>query len=47
MATVENWQLGREMAYPYEGERPDRQWAGLFDLNKCIECQTCTLACKT
>ncbi|MFP4591637.1 MAG: 4Fe-4S dicluster domain-containing protein [Halobacteriales archaeon] len=47
MAAVENWQLGREMAYPYEGERPERQWAGLFDLNKCIECQTCTLACKT
>lgn len=47
MATVENWQLGREMDYQYEEARPDRQWAGMFDLNKCIECQTCTLACKT
>ncbi len=47
MPQVENWQLGREMEYPYEEARPDEQWAGVFDLNKCIECQTCTLACKT
>ena len=47
MARVFNWQLGREMDYPYEGARPRRQWAGLFDINKCIACQTCSLACKT
>ncbi|MFT4946616.1 MAG: nitrate reductase beta subunit [Natronomonas sp.] len=47
MPKVENWQLNREMDYPYEEARPDNQWAGVFDLNKCIECQTCTLACKT
>ena len=47
MSQVENWQLGREVEYPYEEARPERQWAAMFDLNKCIECQTCTLACKT
>ncbi len=44
---VKNWQLKRDMAYPYEEARPKRQWAIVFDLNKCIACQTCTLACKT
>lgn len=47
MATVFNWQLGREMEYPYEETRPRKQWAGVFDINKCIACQTCTIACKT
>jgi nitrate reductase / nitrite oxidoreductase, beta subunit len=47
MATVKNWQLRREMDYPYPEHRPKRQWAIVFDLNKCIACQTCTLACKT
>lgn len=47
MAKVKNWQLGREMEYPYEESRPKRQWAVVFDLNKCIGCQTCTIACKT
>lgn len=47
MARVRNWQLGREMEYEYEESRPRRQWAIAFDLNKCIACQTCTLACKT
>lgn len=45
--SVNNWQLGRKMEYPYEDHRPDRQIAYIFDTNKCIECQTCTLACKT
>jgi nitrate reductase / nitrite oxidoreductase, beta subunit len=47
MATVYNWQIGRDMAYPYEGHRPDKQFAMVLDLNKCIACQTCTVACKT
>ena len=47
MATVNNWQLGRDMEYPYDGNRPKRQIAMFFDLNKCIACQTCTMACKT
>jgi nitrate reductase beta subunit len=42
-----NWQLGREMDYPYEAPPPARQVAYIFDTNKCIECQTCTVACKT
>lgn len=47
MARVYNWQLGREMAYWYPESRPKRQFAAVFDTNKCIACQTCTLACKT
>jgi nitrate reductase beta subunit len=47
MARVYNWQLGREMAYWYPESRPARQFAAIFDTNKCIACQTCTLACKT
>ncbi|MCM2280187.1 MAG: dehydrogenase [Oligoflexia bacterium] len=47
MAKVKNWQLKRDMDFPYEEKRPKRQWAIIFDLNKCIACQTCSLACKT
>jgi nitrate reductase beta subunit len=47
MARVHNWQIGREMSYWYPEARPKRQFAAVFDINKCIECQTCTLACKT
>ena len=46
MPMVYNWQLGREMFYPYEEVRVGRQAAGIFNLNKCIGCQTCTMACK-
>lgn len=46
MALVENWQIGRAMEYPYEGARPKRQFAAVFDTNKCIACQSCSLACK-
>lgn len=44
---VYNWQLGRRVSYVYPQSRPKRQWAMIFDLNKCIACQTCSLACKT
>ena len=47
MAKVFNWQIGREMEYPYEGVRPQKQFAMILDTNKCIACQTCTVACKT
>ena len=47
MARVHNWQLGRDMAYWYPESRPAKQFAAVFDTNKCIACQTCTLACKT
>ena len=47
MARVYNWQIGREMSYWYPERRPKRQFAAVFDTNKCIACQTCTLACKT
>lgn len=47
MARVKNWQINREMDYPYSESRPKKQWSIIFDLNKCIACQTCSLACKT
>ncbi len=47
MAKRNNWQLGRAMEYPYEAPPPRKQVAYVFDSNKCIACQTCTLACKT
>jgi nitrate reductase beta subunit len=47
MARVYNWQLDREMSYWYPESRPQRQFAAVFDINKCIACQTCTVACKT
>lgn len=47
MPTVKNWQLGRDMHYPYEEARPKRQIGMVFDINKCIGCQTCSIACKT
>ncbi len=47
MARVRNWQIGRGMSYWYGEARPKKQFAAVFDINKCIACQTCTLACKT
>ena len=47
MARVYNWQIGREMSYWYPESRPKRQWAAVFDINKCIACQSCTIACKS
>ena len=47
MAHVHNWQLGREMAYPYEAAYPERQFAFVFNINRCIACQSCTMACKS
>lgn len=47
MPEVHNWQIQRKMEYPYEENRPRKQVAYIFDSNKCIECQTCSIACKT
>ncbi|MEK6600589.1 MAG: 4Fe-4S dicluster domain-containing protein, partial [Candidatus Binatota bacterium] len=47
MAKVHNWQIGREMAYPYEAAFPRRQFAFVFNINRCIACQSCTMACKS
>src|SRR3990167_6598164 len=47
MSRVHNWQLGREMAYPHEASYPERQFAFVFNTNRCIACQSCTMACKS
>ncbi|MCC7409016.1 MAG: hypothetical protein IT442_13170, partial [Phycisphaeraceae bacterium] len=47
MPQHDNWHIGRTMEYPYEATPLKRQVAYIFDTNKCIECQTCTVACKT
>ena len=47
MAKVFNWHLKRKMAYPHEDARPERQFGGVFDINRCIGCQTCTMACRS
>ncbi len=47
MPRVHNWQLGREMTYPYEAAYPGRQFAFVFNINRCIACQSCTMACKS
>ncbi len=45
-AKVYNWQIKRKMQYKYSEARPKKQVAWVFDINKCIACQTCTFACK-
>jgi nitrate reductase beta subunit len=47
MNTVYNWQLGRPMAYPYPPAAPKEQFAFVININRCIGCQTCTMACKS
>src|SRR5215475_7147063 len=47
MSTVLNWQLGRDMEYPYDAAYPQHQFAFVFNLNRCIGCQSCTMACKS
>jgi nitrate reductase beta subunit len=47
MPNVYNWQLGREMSYPYDAGHPLWQFAFVFNPNRCIGCQTCTMACKS
>ncbi|OGR88868.1 MAG: nitrate oxidoreductase subunit beta [Elusimicrobia bacterium RIFCSPLOWO2_01_FULL_59_12] len=47
MAKVYNWHLGRSMHYPYEEKHPKSQFVAVFNINRCIACQTCTMACKS
>jgi nitrate reductase beta subunit len=47
MSEVYNSQLGRQMEYPYESGAHERQWAFVVNTNRCIACQTCTMACKS
>jgi nitrate reductase beta subunit len=47
MSQVHNWQLGRAMEYPYDAAFPDRQFAFVMNINRCLGCQTCTMACKS
>ena len=47
MPEVHNWQLGRGMDYPYEAKFPSEQFVFVFNTNRCIACQTCTMACKS
>src|SRR3972149_6773969 len=47
MAQVYNWQLGRQMDYRFEEAHPERQFAAVFNINRCIACQTCTMSCKS
>ena len=46
MPEVYNWQLGRQMNYVFEEAHPQKQFAAIFNINRCIGCQTCTGACK-
>ncbi len=47
MPEVYNWQLGRKMTYRFAERHPQRQFAAVFNINRCIGCQTCTMACKS
>ncbi|MGE3844978.1 MAG: 4Fe-4S dicluster domain-containing protein [Vicinamibacterales bacterium] len=47
MPKVYNWQLGREMEYRFANGPAKRQFAAVFNINRCIACQTCSMACKS
>ncbi len=47
MADVFNWQLGRKMRYRFPEAHPEWQFAAVFNINRCIACQTCSMACKS
>jgi nitrate reductase beta subunit len=46
MADVYNWHLGRKMSYVFPEAHPEKQFVAIFNINRCIGCQTCTGACK-
>ena len=45
MPQVENPQLGRRHDYPYE--KRDWHWGMVVNTNRCINCNTCSFACKS
>jgi nitrate reductase beta subunit len=47
VVNVYNWQLGRQMEYRFSEAHPREQFAAVFNINRCIACQTCTKACKS
>ncbi|WP_436932628.1 4Fe-4S dicluster domain-containing protein [Halosimplex halobium] len=49
MPQVENPQLGRSHDYPYERreEERDYHWGMVVNTNRCINCNTCSFACKS
>jgi nitrate reductase beta subunit len=47
MASVHNWQLGRDMTYRFDQASPEWQFAAVFNTNRCLACQTCTMSCKS
>jgi len=47
MPDVYNWHLGRPMTYRFAERHPRFQFAAVFNINRCIGCQTCTMACKS
>jgi nitrate reductase beta subunit len=47
MPEVHNWQLGRTMSYRFDEAHPRWQFAFVFNINRCLACQTCTMACKS
>ncbi|WP_335999205.1 4Fe-4S dicluster domain-containing protein [Halorientalis halophila] len=49
MPDVYNPQLGREHSYPYEHREEDRDWhwGMVINTNRCINCNTCSFACKS
>jgi len=47
VADVYNWHLGREMPYRFDPAPGERQFVAIFNINRCIACQTCTMACKS
>lgn len=47
MPKVYNWHIGREMDYRYAEAHPKKQLVAVFNTNRCIACQSCSMACKS
>ncbi len=49
MPDVYNPQLGRKHPYPYERRKTERDWhwGMIVNVNRCINCNTCSFACKS
>jgi nitrate reductase beta subunit len=38
MPDVYNWHLGRKMTYAFAEAHPQKQFAAVFNINRCIGC---------